>query len=611
MIWEHFKTFCWLRWRLLRNQLKRGGIANTVILALIALMVVGTMIGFFFGAFFLGWLAMPHAPDVVVALVWDGMVVALLFSWMIGVTTELQRSEDLSLGKFLHLPVSLTGAFFINYLSSYLSLTLMVAVPTMIGFTLGLTLSKGPAMLLLLPAVAALVLMITTVTYQFQGWLATLMVNKRRRRTIVVLITGGVILMAQLPNLINVLRPWENLEKGRNERRDQERTELQAEFAKGGMNADEFRQRQQAITDKYRVESEEEDKETWAKTESVSDTVNVVVPLGWIAWSAQRLAQGIVWPVFLCTMAFTFVAGISFRRAYRTTLRLYTGQFTTGREAPAKELPKKKIDKSKIQFLERSLPWVSESVSAIALASFRSLLRAPEAKMALLTPVILLVVFGGIFFAHGSKLPERFWPLLPFGGVATMMLSFIQLIGNQFGFERNGFRVYVLSPVPRRDVLLGKNLAVAPMALGLAFVVIVIAQIVRPLRWDFFLATFPLALAMFFLYCALVNCLSVWAPMKMAPGSLKASNPKALTILLQVLLVFALPVILTPAVVPIALQIFLDWLEVSHGIPVGLLLAVLECVLAGLLYRVVLTWEGAMLQAREQKILEVVATRAE
>src|SRR6185437_6566448 len=43
----------------------------------------------------------------------------------------------------------------------------------------------------------------TAVTHQFQGWLASLMLNKRRRRTIIVVFTMVFVLFAQVPNLIN------------------------------------------------------------------------------------------------------------------------------------------------------------------------------------------------------------------------------------------------------------------------------------------------------------------------------------------------------------------------------------------------------------------------
>ena len=62
-------------------------------------------------------------PLAVLLYVWDGLVVAFLFFWLIGLLTDLQRSEALSLDKFLHLPVSLAGVFCINYLSSLLSLS--------------------------------------------------------------------------------------------------------------------------------------------------------------------------------------------------------------------------------------------------------------------------------------------------------------------------------------------------------------------------------------------------------------------------------------------------------------------------------------------------------
>src|SRR3954452_5220130 len=89
-----------------------------------------------------------------------------------------------------------------------LSLTLALLFPVMLGLALGLVFGRGLAMLLLLPLLFAFVLMVTSVTYQFQGWLASLMVNKRRRRTIMAFLTTAIILLSQLPNLINVFKPW-------------------------------------------------------------------------------------------------------------------------------------------------------------------------------------------------------------------------------------------------------------------------------------------------------------------------------------------------------------------------------------------------------------------
>src|SRR5262249_44940187 len=123
---QHLKAFVWLRWRLLVNQLKRGGLANVVLLILAAI-AASILVGFLFLVFFfVGLVPLAKASPAFVMYVWDGLVVGFLFCWMIGLITVLQRSEVLSLDKFLHLPVSLAGVFFLNYLSSLVSLTLLV-----------------------------------------------------------------------------------------------------------------------------------------------------------------------------------------------------------------------------------------------------------------------------------------------------------------------------------------------------------------------------------------------------------------------------------------------------------------------------------------------------
>src|SRR5205085_9960542 len=133
---------------------------------------------------------------------WDGMVLAFLFSWTIGLLAELQRSEALSIDRFLHLPVAPSGVFLINYLSSLLSINMLLFAPLMLGLILGQAVGSGLAFLALLPLLLAFWLAVTAVTYQFQGWLAALMVNQRRRRTIIVMLTFGIILVSQLPGLI-------------------------------------------------------------------------------------------------------------------------------------------------------------------------------------------------------------------------------------------------------------------------------------------------------------------------------------------------------------------------------------------------------------------------
>ena len=82
----------------------------------------------------------------------------------------------------------------------------MLAVPLMVGLTLGLAVSHGPQMLLLLPLALSMVAMVSAWTYCLRGWLATMMHNPRRRRTVIMCISLTFILLSKGPNLyFNVL----------------------------------------------------------------------------------------------------------------------------------------------------------------------------------------------------------------------------------------------------------------------------------------------------------------------------------------------------------------------------------------------------------------------
>ena len=155
--------------------------------------------------------------------------------------TELQRTEPLSLSKFLHLPVSVNGAFLINYFSSLLRLSLIVFVPVMLGFAPGAGRRQGNRRCCRsCRSLAAFLLMVTALTYQFQGWLASLMSNPRRRRTVIVVTTVIFVLIVQLPNLLNFLAPWGAQTAGRPIRRhwSQELAKLNRDCKSGKFDAE-------------------------------------------------------------------------------------------------------------------------------------------------------------------------------------------------------------------------------------------------------------------------------------------------------------------------------------------------------------------------------------
>jgi ABC-2 type transport system permease protein len=610
--WQHFQAFMGLRYRLFVNQLRRGGIANVVILTLLAVLVVLLILVSFVGAFLIGFFLLPEASPAVLMYAWDGLVLVFLFMWAIGVLTELQRSEALTLDKFLHLPVSLSSAFLINYLSSLVNLSMIIFVPITLALTLGLILTEGPAMLLLVPLIAGFFLMVTALTYQFQGWLASLMANKRRRQTIIVMITMSFVLLSQLPNLANILGVWHKLDTPNDAiaLHNQQQAEVRDALSKQKITLKEFNEQLEKLKVDYKSRVDERERRILETVEWTTQIVNIAFPPGWLPLGAKYLAVGNVVPALLGTLGFGLIGAVSLRRAYRTTIRYYTGQFTAAKK-PASPAPVKAIDHSPAYFLEKKIPWLTEQTTAVALASLRSLLRAPEAKMMLMSPLLMVVIFGSMLLAQQSHMPSEVWPFLPLGALAMTLLGLVQFAGNQFGFDRSGFRVLVLSPARRQDILLGKNLAIAPLCLGCGSILALLSMALFPPQLSHVLALPFEFVTMFLIFCVMANWLSIFSPMAIRAGTFRAAQPKGLLILLNLAFVFLLPMALSPTLLPLGLELLLRSQGILDRVPIRLLLSITECALILLLYRVVLAWQGNLLQTREQKILETVAVKSD
>jgi ABC-2 type transport system permease protein len=611
--WQHLRAFTWLRWRLMVNQWRRAGALSAVLMMIVSFGALVTAVPLFIACFMLGLYAIPKAAPAHLMFAWDALILAFLFFWGIGLVTELQRTEPLSLSKFLHLPVSVTGAFLINYLSSLVRLSLIVFGPAMFGFALALYWVKGISLLPTLPSLAAFVLMVTALTYQVQGWLGALMSNPRRRRTVIVATTMIFVLIVQLPNLLNFLAPWGPHQRAnRSAIPAEELAKLDRAFEAQEFDAREYARRQQEILQEDQLARQQADRESAEQWEQTARLVNMVLPVGWLPLGVMAAAEGHVIPSILGLLGMTLIGAASLWRAYRTTIGLYQGQFTKrkGRPAPA-VASLASARKPGVLLLEARLPGLSEPVSAIALVGLRSLVRSPEAKMMLLTPLIMIPIFGSMLWRGRYNTPESIRPLVAIGGMVLVLLGLLQLMGNQFAFDRDGFRVFVLCAAPRRDILLGKNLAFAPVALGMAAIVLTIIQLVCPMRLDHFLAMFPQYISMFLLFCIFTNLLSIYAPVYVAAGSLKPSNPKVSTVLLQlVMFMFLFPLTQAPTLLPLGIEVVLRFLGRTAGAPIYLLLSLAQCAAVVIIYHFSLDLLGGLFQAREQRILESVTNRA-
>jgi hypothetical protein len=332
----------------------------------------------------------------------------------------------------------------------------------------------------------------------------------------------------------------------------------------------------------------------------------------WLPNGACALAQGNAWPALWGSLGTFLIGGLGLRRTYRSTIRFYHGQSDRTPAKRKEERTQAPVRHGERRFLERNLPGVPEEAAAMALASFRSMTRAPEVKMALTTSFAMMIVFGTMLFARGSKaLPEAAKPFIATGTAVFVMFGMLQLLFNQFGFDRDGFRALVLLPTRRRLILLGKNLAFMPIALGAGSIFLIAATIFVHVP---LIATLAAALQLattFLLICIAGNFASVIAPYRIAAGSLKPTKtPLKTTVLILVFHLF-FPVAVLPIFVPPVLEILfrmLDWLPL---VPVNLLLSSVLLAVVAFLYQLSLKSLGDLLQRREKHILQVVTQEVE
>jgi hypothetical protein len=184
-------------------------------------------------------------------------------------------------------------------------------------------------------------------------------------------------------------------------------------------------------------------------------------------------------------------------------------------------------------------------------------------------------------------------------------------VGNQFAFDRAGFRAVVLSPVPRRDVLLGKNLAVLPYAIVTTGAVLALTSWFAPMRIDHLAATVVQTVPMYLVICVAANQMSILAPLALKPGTGMPAPHQGIRNLFPLLFVVLIPLPLGLTLLPLGIEGLLSLTGRLAGFSAYLVLGIAQAVVAVWLYRIAIEWQGRLLQRREQHILDVVASRAE
>ena len=460
-----FRSFAWMRWRVFVNSLERTGARDTVerfsiaieklgpIMALVLLipsatllLVLGLVSGF--GLATGGW-------SVMMGIV-RGILFAVLFITILS-PLVLPMRDSSTIARLLLLPIPRRVLYFAQAIGAFGDPWVALSIPLLLGIAIGLAagLHFVAALVALLAGIGFLLIVIGLTT--FSSSLLQLLLRDRRRGDLVMLIAVLVLpLIGIVPQFI--LRP--ERVNGRHLTRA-ERQALPPSRAERALE----RVMHYVPSELY----------TRATNTSVVSPAYTLAPLAGL---------GVVMLVIHGT---AFVA-------YRRLL-----------DMPASMGARRASTLGGLW--DRRIPGLSEGASAVALTQYRLGLRTPRGRAAMFTPVIVPLLLAGVMYSRGKGLPLSGaiggpgLPLAIFGCFAAI-LTLIPLALNQFAIDKAGFTRQMLSPLSIRELLAGKAVGNALIALGPALFCFIVPAVAFPGGAPALWLTLPLAIAATYLLFA-------------------------------------------------------------------------------------------------------------
>jgi hypothetical protein len=551
-------TLIWLKWRLLRNSLRSSkAVVNRVasilgmVIALFLALMVALILGFAayalsqpdaLGDAFRRTAARDVSASASAEFIFFSMFGLIYLMWAT-VPLSIGGGKQFDAGKLLMYPITLRKLFAVDFLSELTTLHSVFAIPAVIAICAGVAFGTGKLLPALLTAIPAIVFGVA-----LSKWLSTtigsLLRRKRARGETIVALIGAVagLSAAIAGQLAPIL--FKHAESFRSLR-----------WTPPGAAA-------------------------FLLVGSADDTIGYA--LAFITLSAY----GIALIVFTYWIARRAALGMDGRRRQKTTV---VADNVTG-------------------YAGWQLPLVSAELSAIVEKEARYLMRNAQVRMMALMPLILIVIrlvnsqrLGaaraappGSFTTYGSG-------LLATGGVLYVFLILAGLSCNHFAFEEGGMRALILSPVDRRKILLGKNIAITLLALIFAtFLLTLNAIVFRDLDAPKLLFISLSFVSFAALSATMGNWLSIRFPKRMRFGKrLNVSGVAGLLLIPMVIVLGAPPVLATLA------GIFTRSLVYEYVV------LFVFAVLAVSFYFLMLSFQGSSLAKREIEILEAVREPAD
>ncbi|HET6973218.1 MAG TPA: hypothetical protein VFH96_04300 [Pyrinomonadaceae bacterium] len=496
-------TLIWLKWRLLRNSLRsskavvnRAASILGMLIALFLALIVALILGFAayglsqpeaLGNAFRRTATRDVSASASAEFIFFSMFGLIYLMWAT-VPLSIGGGKQFDAGKMLMYPITLRKLFAVDFLSELTTLHSVFAIPAVIAICAGVALGTGRTTAAAVAAVPAILFGVA-----LSKWLSTtigsLLRRKRARGETLVALIGAVAGLgaAVLGQIAPIL------------------------FT----HAESFRSLR------------------W--TPPGAAAYLLVGPpndvAGYVVAFITLSAYGVALVIATYWIARRAALGIEGRRRQKTAVVAETATGYSGWQ----------------------LPLVSPELSAIVEKEVRYAMRNAQVRMMALMPLVLLVVRvmntkkwwgtaspSGSFLTYGSG-------LLATGGVLYVFLILAGLSCNHFAFEEGGMRTLILSPIDRRKILLGKNIAITLLALIFATILLTLNALVFR---DFEASTLLFVGLSFVNFAALSammgNWLSIRFPKRMRFGKrLNVSGVAGLLLIPMVIVLGAPPVLAT------------------------------------------------------------------
>jgi hypothetical protein len=549
-------TLIWLKWRLMRNSLRSSkAIMNRVasILGMLVALALSLMVALILGvvAYALSQpntlgqafrrtatSTLPNAEFILFS------ILGFIYLMWSTVPLSIGGSKQFDAGKLLMYPITLRKLFAVDFVSELTTLHSVFAVPAILALCIGTGLGKGNLTAALIAAIPMLLFGVA-----LSKWLSTTigsLVRRKRARgeTIVALIGAIVGLTAAVAGQIAPIL-FEHAESLRSLR-----------WTPPGAAA-------------FILIGEEANNPVVYLVAFVTLSAYAVALIAATYWIARRAALG-----------------LEGKRRQRVEVERGTTAGYSGWQ----------------------LPLISAELSAIIEKEMRYAMRNAQVRMLALMPLILIVVrainsrrwatgrppASEDFLTYGSG-------LIATGGVLYVFVILAGLSCNLFAFEKDGMRTLILSPVDRRKILLGKNIAVAVLALVFSVILLILNTIVFR---DLTALTLLFIVLSFVIFAAISstigNWLSIHFPQRMRFGKRMNVSGVAGLLLIPMIIVLAAPPVLAALVGYLSRNIYYEYLAL-----LGLAL-----MLVGL-YSLIIDFHGRSLAKREINILEAVREPAD